>query len=130
MSALNTVIVELLDSLNVPFVSVKPPASIVITDCTSSTFALLTPLLIVIPPPNAVVAAVPVTVFDVAPVKVTLPVPWLNVPLFCRFPAIVIGAFAAVLVNVPLMMRSANVFVPVALVMVSVPPTVVVPVTE
>jgi hypothetical protein len=42
----------------------------------------LSPLFTVIPPLNAVVAAEPLIVFDVAPVKVTLPVPPLNVPLF------------------------------------------------
>ena len=75
ISAVNGVIVELLDSLNVPLVSVSPPEDRVITDSTSSTFALLTPLLTVIPPLKAVVAADPLMVLDVAPVKVTLPVP-------------------------------------------------------
>ena len=75
------VMVEALESLNVPFVSVKPPEDIVIKDCTSITFVFAVPLFTVIPPLNAVVE-VPVTVLEKAPVKVTLAVPPLYTPLF------------------------------------------------
>src|SRR6185295_5860293 len=129
MLAVNGVMTDALESSKVPLVSVKPPASRVITDCTSSTLEVLVPLFTVIPPPNAEVAAVPLIVLDAAPVKVTLPVPWLKEPLLVRLPAIVMASFAVLLLNVPLIIRLPNDFVPAALVIVSVLLTVVVPVT-
>lgn len=82
MSAVKTVIVDELDILKVPLVKINPPDNNVITDCISRILVFAVPLFTVIPPPNAVDAVAPLIVFDVAPVNVTLPVPWLNVPSF------------------------------------------------
>ena len=70
----------------------------------------------------------PLIVFAV-PLKVITPVVDVNVPSFCRFPEIV--AAMVVLLQVPplLTITSPNVYVPVALVIDSVPDMVVVPVT-
>ena len=84
MSAVKAVIVELLDNLNVPFVSVSPPAVMPITEVASRTLELLDPLLTV--RSLKVVVLLPEIVAEAAPVKFIVLVEAVKVPLLAKLP--------------------------------------------
>ena len=118
----------------VPFVNVPAPANVVLTvsPCPNPNPC---PILFVQDPlmlKFAIVSEVELPfIFFAAPLRVSAPVPELNMPLFVKLPAIVIGLFAE-FENVPLLVKSpVKVFVPVVLLIAKVPAAaiVVAPVT-
>ena len=109
ISEVNGVMVDALESLNVPFVSVNPPAK-VIRDCTSSIEAEVVPLFSVML--LKAVVELPLIVFVPVPVKLTMPPPAVKVELLVQLPAILIAVPAvnvpAVKIRLPLMVKVAG----------------------